>query len=115
MTRYEAGVENHTHLLTKIADEARRDSIGGPFLVVDIAVLPDIEAKMFIAFGELFEPALGPVYSIQPFLQHAETCSDVGDMRLEVRVDSDYWLGVKRFIARRRPRGCGRHDTYLER
>ena len=109
MTRHEVGVRKHTHLLTKIADKARCDGVGGPFLVVDIAVLPDVEAKPLIAFGELFESPLGPVYRIQPFLQQAETRSDLGDMGFEVRIDSDDWLGVKRFIARRRARGCGRH------
>jgi hypothetical protein len=84
-------------------------------LVEDIAVLFDVEAKTLIAPGEFFEPPLGSVYSVEPFLHHAETGSDVGDMRFKIRVDSEDWLGIKRLVARRRARGRGGHDTYLER
>ena len=113
MTRHEVGVGKYTRLLTEIADKARCDGIGGPFLVDDIAVLFDNEAKTLVASGEFFEPALGSVYSIQPFLNRAEAGSDVGDMRFKIRVDGDDWFGIKRLIAGRRARGCGGHDNSL--
>jgi len=115
MTRHGVAIGKHTDLLTEIADKARCDGVGGPFFVVDVAVLFDVEAKTFIAFGEFFEPALGPVYSTQPLLQPAKTRSEVGDMRFKVRVDSEDWLGIKRLVARRRASGCGGHDGYLKR
>ncbi len=83
------GVGEHTLLLTEIADKARCDGVRSPFLVQDIAVLFDVEAKTLIASGEFFEPALGSVYSIQPFLDHAEASSDVGDMWFKIRVDGE--------------------------
>ena len=84
-------------------------------MVANIAVLFDVEAKTLIASGEFFDPALGSVYSIQPFLQHAETGSDVGDMRFKIRVESEDRLWIKRLVERRRARGCGGHDTCIER
>lgn len=111
MTRHEVWVENHTLLLTEIADKARFDGVGGPFLVEDIAVLFDVEAKTLIASGEFFEPALGSIYSIEPFLRQAEAGSDVGDMRFKIRVDGEDWLGIKRLVAGRRARGCSGHEA----
>lgn len=83
------GVGEHSLLLTEIADKARCDGVRCPFLVEDIAVFFDVEAETLIASGEFFEPALGSVYRIQPFLHHAKAGSDVWDMWFEIRVDGE--------------------------